>query len=480
MAWVNYCSGIWRATSLQYYRREQPPHQAGTESISWRGRDLPHLWTYHLEDYYNFSGDPWVRDLMDFWLEYFKTFEMERMTDSTMGSATRGVGHSLGAFLMAMRIVGKTEYLDVADSWISKLANIQSKKYGQFNTTSEAPFQLEFLSRAIISYMQMVEGTHPLSWLKAFGVVFGNVEWNTYYANYCYYWQDSLGMLTGDTVGGTGASMADVVGWMIRETRHQPFIWSINKIWNPGSNPYLPVRNWDGDWYGRYTVGYYQEFMQQDPGDTIPPPAITDLSGDSRFYGVDLNWTVPTGNVSKYHVRWSYQPIKEGPDSIITDSTKWWAAFPASLYQTAKSAGQQETLQVAMPLMDTLVYFAVRSFDTLKNMSPISNVIPVSIRVTGIDQGRIGRAGMSGSRLYPNPFSSALNIFSSDVKRGTVLSLYDVKGQLIQRWKAGAPGIFKAVWDGRDLTGKRLPSQLLIMKIKNGKRNIVRKVVYIR
>jgi hypothetical protein len=480
MAWVNYCSGIWRATSLQYYRREQPPHQAGTETISWRGRDLPHLWTYHLEDYYNFSGDPWVRDLMEFWLEYFKTFETERMTDSTMGSATRGVGHSLGAFLMAMRMVGKTEYLDVARSWIHKLANIQSKAYGQFNTTSEAPFQLEFLSRAIISYMQMVEGTHPVSWLEAFGVVFGNVEWNTYYANYCYYWQDTLGMLTGDTVGGTGASMADVVGWMIRETRHKPFMWSINKIWTPGSNPYLPVRTWDGDWYGRYTVGYYQEYMQQSPGDTTPPPAISDLGGTPNNNGVSLHWTVPAGNVKKYHVRWAFQPIKEGPDSIITDSTKWWAAFPGCVHATVKSAGAQEAAWVDLPIMDTLVYFAVRSFDTINNISAISNLYSVQVNITAIKTEQGNLAGLSNSRVFPNPFSSILHIVSPGMKKGSVLGIYDVKGQLIKQWNIDKPGIFKAAWDGKGITGRRLPSQLLIMKINSGNKIIVRKFIYIR
>jgi hypothetical protein len=376
-----------------------------------------------------------------------------------------------------MRIVGKPSYLQIADKWVGNLSAFQNKKYGQF-ADDEGPFQLEFLDRNLVSYMQMIKDGHPLEWQKAFQVAWGNVEWNTYYADYCYYWSDSLGMIDEPVIGWSGASFADMTAWMAFETQHRPFVRSLNKIWV--GQPYFNVRDWSGDWIGRYVVGFYQNFFQKPGLDTTPPPKITNLSGTALDWGVKLSFTTPAG-ARKYHAVWGYNPIKEGPDSLHLDTLKWWQAYPGGVMNTARAAGSVETLTVNLPLADTTFYFAVRAFDSLNNISDISNVYSLKANIISVEM-KEPEFGKPALLAYPNPFNPAVRIKLVRLPQNLPLSIriYDLSGRIVRDFtheieQQGQSRTCSFTWDA----GKKA-SGIYIIKARAGNLALQRKILLVK
>ncbi|MBU8933976.1 MAG: hypothetical protein KOO62_08200 [candidate division Zixibacteria bacterium] len=122
-------------------------------------------------------------------------------------------------------------------------------------------------------------------------------------------------------------------------------------------NDYGPA-DWSDNW--RFTT----------TGDVMSPTAIEDLLiADSTTGTVLLTWTAPgddgdIGTVDQYDIRYSHEY------SILVD---WTSALQVAGEPTPHVAGTSESLWV-YDLPDGWNYFAVRSSDTVGNMSPISNI----------------------------------------------------------------------------------------------------------
>lgn len=479
MGKVNYCSGEWRSTALEYYMRREGAYRTGTFHLDWGARDFEHLWTYNVEEFYNYSGDPWIRDCMLFWCEYFKSVEKNVMTDSTMGNmATRGNGHTLASFLMSIRITNGADYKPVADQWIWRLNNRMTKVYPKHSVPNgEGPFQLEFQDRAIASYMQMVEHTDKVNWQRAFQILFGHAEWNTYYGNYCYYWQDSATAtcLADTTPGGSGGSYADAQAYMALETQHRPFVNNLKQVWNPGNNMYMNTMRWDGDWMGRTTIEWGKRFRLTPGLDTVPPPAITDLAGAPIDNAMLLSFTKP-GDAMKYHIVWGYKPFREGPDTVnYRDTLKWWQAFPGGVQ--AASGTANESFAVALPAIDTTFYFAVRSFDSLNNLSAISNVFSMKTRIS-VENGAGGRPGQPWLSACPNPFNPEVAIRFIGAKPGAARSvkIFDMAGKLVKDFGAELGSEKSAAVTLRWNAGERA-SGVYVIRASAGKTELTRKII---
>ncbi|NNE07392.1 MAG: T9SS type A sorting domain-containing protein [Gemmatimonadetes bacterium] len=110
----------------------------------------------------------------------------------------------------------------------------------------------------------------------------------------------------------------------------------------------------------------------------------------------------------------------------------------------------------------------------------ISGAIP-----TGVDQGSLdghgdSRAGFALRSIRPNPASGPATIqFSLPVATDIDLSVYDVRGRLVQKLRAGAtaPGEHTVAWDGQTRTGARASSGIYFFKLRSSRFEATRKLI---
>ncbi len=119
--------------------------------------------------------------------------------------------------------------------------------------------------------------------------------------------------------------------------------------------------------------------------DNLGPNKISDLNITNRTQSsVTLAWTapadVPSGNASTYEVRYSTNPI--------TDAS--WTSAPLAISPIPKAAGQAESLTVNGLSADTAYYFALKSKDSLGNVSQLSNVASGATLPSTLSFGNFG------------------------------------------------------------------------------------------
>jgi hypothetical protein len=421
---------------------------------------------------------------MLFWCEYFKSVQKNVMNDSSLGNmATRGSGHTFAAFLSAMRMTNGSEYLQYADKWVNTVHTRASKTYPKYSVPiGEGPFQLQFLDRAIASYMQMVEGTHPLKWQKGFQTLWAHAEWNTYYANYCYYWADTTtaASLADTTPGGSGGSYADAMAAISLMAQHRPFVKNLKTAF-PSKDMYFSRTAWNGDWMARPTVEWGRLYYNKANLDTTPPVKINDLTGEGYYGGVKLRFALPA-TAKGYHVVWSYKPIKEGPDTLsYRDTVKYFQAFPGGVFNTSKAAGAIESVTVELPVGDTTFYLAVKTLDSLNNISDLSNVFKIRHNVTVSESGDDVVASTPLLNAYPNPFNPVVKLTLSGIANGSISSykIFDVSGKVVADL---TNAVKKSGLSQRRLTlnwdASGNGSGIYVVRVTSNKGSLVKKLIY--
>jgi hypothetical protein len=167
-------------------------------------------------------------------------------------------------------------------------------------TTLEAPFQIGFLSRALINYLEELGEPDPY----AMAIVSGFVNWNLRYANYGYY-QDAI-TVNPDT-DGSAMSLVDPSLWLYLRngdtTLREHALRFVDGGWGTprefaSLGPYVDLRRWSGDFNGRLaslvisqpeTSATVRIALQEGmPGLFVLGPAERDLvlesSGDLRSW----------------------------------------------------------------------------------------------------------------------------------------------------------------------------------------------------
>ena len=87
---------------------------------------------------------------------------------------------------------------------------------------------------------------------------------------------------------------------------------------------------------------------------------------------------------------------------------------------------------------------------------------------------------------YPNPFNPStqigLNVPQSQLNRTTELSVFDLNGKKVTTivQEVLTPGFYQFSWDGKDQSGRQVSSGLYFYKLKTGKLERVRRMVFIR
>ncbi len=85
---------------------------------------------------------------------------------------------------------------------------------------------------------------------------------------------------------------------------------------------------------------------------------------------------------------------------------------------------------------------------------------------------------------FPNPFNPVTNIQFSMCSKGSIsLSIYDQKGKMIESLlsnKSYEPGVYTAIWDGTDHSGRNAPSGIYYYQISSGIAKYTKKMVVLR
>ncbi|MCF7920064.1 MAG: T9SS type A sorting domain-containing protein [Candidatus Cloacimonetes bacterium] len=95
---------------------------------------------------------------------------------------------------------------------------------------------------------------------------------------------------------------------------------------------------------------------------------------------------------------------------------------------------------------------------------------------------------------YPNPFNpeTTISFFTTEGTENTELSIYNLKGQLIRKWKIdpsslhyaatsnGKWKINKIVWNGRNSDGKAVSSGVYLMQLKTDKQSLSKKIMLLK
>ncbi|WP_135550227.1 fibronectin type III domain-containing protein [Paenibacillus cymbidii] len=116
-----------------------------------------------------------------------------------------------------------------------------------------------------------------------------------------------------------------------------------------------------------------------DPGDSIPPAAVTNLSASNTTWKTTtLSWTAPgddgsTGTAQSYDIRYHTAPLTEA---------NWNDAVQLANEPAPLVAGTVQSMNVTGLPPGTALYFAMRSFDEAMNASALSNVLTVTTPAT--------------------------------------------------------------------------------------------------
>lgn len=105
----------------------------------------------------------------------------------------------------------------------------------------------------------------------------------------------------------------------------------------------------------------------------------------------------------------------------------------------------------------------------------------LTISPAGIDGRDTGRGLVTA--VYPNPFFSRVNIKLS-ISEGQVpvsVDVFDITGRLVRKLdEFGAPGEFRAAWDGSDSGGNPVASGIYFFAVTSRSETLTRKVILVR
>ncbi|MFH0918851.1 MAG: hypothetical protein V1913_00700 [Fibrobacterota bacterium] len=261
--------------------------------------------------------------------------------------------------------------------------------------------------------------------------------------------------------------------------------------------------------------------------DTVPPATVTDLAVAPTGTGsVRLTFTAPDGNgnigtAAEYQVkywpadapivdfvkRWDSGTQTGWPDlrdplpytgaAWLNKATQYkneqevsfWAALNAKNEPVPQVAGSAITFDLTGLKDDGTYRFAMVSFDSIGNVSGLSNVASAVVDGTGIEKAEGKR--VCPLALYsnvPNPFNPS-TVISYSVPglagAGNVwikLDVVNIQGKLVKTLVNGmkTPGNQSVCWNGTDNIGNRVGSGAYFYRLRYGEKVLQKQMVYLR
>ena len=219
-------------------------------------RDDQHGWFYHVEEAYYATGNLWIRDWYRFVGEFRRVF-LERKETWPDGSS-RGIGHALAHALQAYRVTGNPALLLTGQTpaVVALKRSILATGARDSSCCPPPPFESVFmtgyLARALINYLEEVEGDGA----GVEEVVRGFVRWNVEHANFGYNVNPTDPQLQGVS-SGTALTMGDPQAWYAWKRGDTAAAAHLNQYIatgiNGGDQPYADLTQWTGDFVGRLT-----------------------------------------------------------------------------------------------------------------------------------------------------------------------------------------------------------------------------------
>lgn len=294
---------------------------------------------------------------------------------------------------------------------------------------------------------------------------------------------------------------------------------TIYKRYYPGPNVYDP--NMSGHSQTKiYSI--FEAMYRHDSLDNTPPAPVTDLSVSLKdTQGVMLEWTSPgddgnMGTAREFQIKYATAPIVDFVSRWDSVSRKGWPDFNDSLpYSEAvtiansrnylnkkemvfwaasniknepvpQAAGVKQSCLISGCFKDsTCYYYAMVSFDSVGNVSDISNIAQITTgHMVGIDgQGEVLRSP-DVFALYPNspnPFNPQ-TVIRYSLPHGNermALRIFDLHGRSVRTLKDehGKAGHYSLEWNGRDDDGARVASGVYFYRLKQGRQVVERKMI---
>lgn len=385
-----YCGGRWRIFEGHGVSKLAAPPLANTglEDPVYFARDDQHGWFYHVAEAYWLTGNPWIRDWYQFIAE-FRQVRLKRL-DPFPDTGSRATAHALSHTLQAYRVTGRTVLLDgIGDYFRLYLRPEQDPLYGDQLLSVEdsgGGFQTGFLARLVVDYLEEVRARGDWqAYAEGFCYLSGLIEWNYHHGNFPYYFNAREG---GSGVSsGTSLTWVDPQAWYYWHTGKQRYLDQLHQYMttglNGGETAYGEFSQWTGQFEGRYYL-YVENTTRED---TTPPATVSDLRAVQNGTRIQLQWTAPA-QAALYLIVWSTQTLVE-EHSTSGAVTNWWAAHPVGP-DLVPVAGERQSWETETGSASP-VYVALFSFDSIDNMSAMSNVVQAHPQ---------GEAGTSNWRLY--------------------------------------------------------------------------------
>ncbi|MFH0921067.1 MAG: FlgD immunoglobulin-like domain containing protein [Fibrobacterota bacterium] len=261
--------------------------------------------------------------------------------------------------------------------------------------------------------------------------------------------------------------------------------------------------------------------------DTVPPAAVTDLAVTPTGPGaVHMSWTAPgdngnTGTVAEYQVkywpanapivdfvkRWDAGTQTGWPDlrdSLPYTVAAWlnkaaqykneqevsfWAALNAKNEPAPQAAGAAVTFDLTGLVDDGTYRFAMVSFDSIGNVSGLSNVVSAVVDGTAIEKAE--RKQACRLALYsnaPNPFNPSTVISYSVPGMAGVgnawikLEVVNIQGQRVKTLVNGmkTAGSQSVCWNGTDDVGKHVGSGIYFYRLTSEKKVLQKQAILLK
>jgi len=104
--------------------------------------------------------------------------------------------------------------------------------------------------------------------------------------------------------------------------------------------------------------------------------------------------------------------------------------------------------------------------------------------VNAVEGGNPGRSQARGLRgTHPNPFSGQTVIrYALSAPASVHLGVYNISGHVVRELASGPKpaGTYEVLWDGRDDSGKPLPSGVYLLRFESGSYHAIQKAVLLR
>lgn len=241
--------------------------------------------------------------------------------------------------------------------------------------------------------------------------------------------------------------------------------------------------NWDYAYALLSTDGRRSHVNLAGSGTTMSDP--NGNNADNGISGNSGGWTAMSFDLSAYVGQWVWLGVRYytdagvAPEGIYVDNLQPMQAWETNSTLSSGVTGDNPSFAVA-GRADGTYYYAVRGIDAESDWGYWSVPLGVTVELSTDIRPGTGVHAFSLAAAAPNPFVTGTEIrFSLPTASEHSLTVYDVTGRRVRTLSSGrlAAGAHATTWDGRDSSGRRLPSGVYFYKLRGAAGELEQKAV---